>query len=232
MEPVHFVTDGRDHAKRAGPRRHPRPDRTGPVPPSPRIVLRRRRRSSSTLAGFPSPLLIGGSRLSAPPGAWSLRFANGSQQINRKFGVCGAALHCTVLVWWVIGRISWRIRLLLFFAVLDLEWWTGGDPRASVRSLLFCACGGCREASAFGWSQLRPKGGRRTMSRPPILSVALPSDTGRVLSIQSHTVQVQPMLARSSSYWVLACLLSSPLCMGQLCSASVNGSQSVIAVAL
>jgi hypothetical protein len=30
------------------------------------------------------------------------------------------------------------------------------------------------------------------MARPPILSVALPSDTGRVLSIQSHTVQVQP----------------------------------------
>jgi len=27
------------------------------------------------------------------------------------------------------------------------------------------------------------------MARPPILSVALPSDTGRVLSIQSHTVQ-------------------------------------------
>ncbi|ONM01863.1 Pyridoxal kinase [Zea mays] len=26
------------------------------------------------------------------------------------------------------------------------------------------------------------------MARPPILSVALPSDTGRVLSIQSHTV--------------------------------------------
>ncbi|KAB8118103.1 hypothetical protein EE612_060760 [Oryza sativa] len=27
------------------------------------------------------------------------------------------------------------------------------------------------------------------MARPPVLSVALPSDTGRVLSIQSHTVQ-------------------------------------------
>jgi pyridoxine kinase len=30
---------------------------------------------------------------------------------------------------------------------------------------------------------------RTAMARPPVLSVALPSDTGRVLSIQSHTVQ-------------------------------------------
>lgn len=28
------------------------------------------------------------------------------------------------------------------------------------------------------------------MARPPILALAIPSDTGRVLSIQSHTVQV------------------------------------------
>lgn len=28
------------------------------------------------------------------------------------------------------------------------------------------------------------------MAPPPILSLALPSETGRVLSIQSHTVQV------------------------------------------
>ena len=28
------------------------------------------------------------------------------------------------------------------------------------------------------------------MAAPPILSLALPSETGRVLSIQSHTVQV------------------------------------------
>jgi hypothetical protein len=48
------------------------------------------------------------------------------------------------------------------------------------------------------------------MARPPILSVALPSDTGRVLSIQSHTVQVQPMLARSSSCWVGFLLASFP----------------------
>ncbi|GJM95243.1 hypothetical protein PR202_ga11955 [Eleusine coracana subsp. coracana] len=49
------------------------------------------------------------------------------------------------------------------------------------------------EASAFGWSQLRRRRRERRrgagMARPPILSVALPSDTGRVLSIQSHTVQ-------------------------------------------
>jgi hypothetical protein len=32
------------------------------------------------------------------------------------------------------------------------------------------------------------------MARPPILSVALPSDTGRVLSIQSHTVQVRHLV--------------------------------------
>ncbi|OEL31180.1 Pyridoxal kinase [Dichanthelium oligosanthes] len=54
---------------------------------------------------------------------------------------------------------------------------------------------------AFGWasSLLQRRRGRRRrraaaahpkkMARPPILSVALPSDTGRVLSIQSHTVQ-------------------------------------------
>nr|CAB3466414.1 unnamed protein product [Digitaria exilis] len=54
---------------------------------------------------------------------------------------------------------------------------------------------------AFGWaSRLQRRRGRRRaaaaaaqpkkkMARPPILSVALPSDTGRVLSIQSHTVQ-------------------------------------------
>jgi hypothetical protein len=58
------------------------------------------------------------------------------------------------------------------------------------------------------------------MARPPILSVALPSDTGRVLSIQSHTVQVQPMLACSSFCRFLAFL--APL-MGQLDSAAVNG---------
>ncbi|CAD6267124.1 unnamed protein product [Miscanthus lutarioriparius] len=60
-----------------------------------------------------------------------------------------------------------------------------------------------RASDAFGpwWSlQLLTRRGRRTrtrraaavypkMARPPILSVALPSDTGRVLSIQSHTVQ-------------------------------------------
>ncbi|KQJ85967.1 pyridoxal kinase [Brachypodium distachyon] len=44
-----------------------------------------------------------------------------------------------------------------------------------------------------GWRLLRRGRGRRrsggAMARPPILSVALPSDTGRVLSIQSHTVQ-------------------------------------------
>ena len=32
------------------------------------------------------------------------------------------------------------------------------------------------------------------MARPPILSLALPSETGRVLSIQSHTVQVSPLV--------------------------------------
>uniref|UniRef100_K3Z740 pyridoxal kinase n=2 Tax=Setaria italica TaxID=4555 RepID=K3Z740_SETIT len=51
---------------------------------------------------------------------------------------------------------------------------------------------------AFGWASLlqgRRERRRRAaavqpkMARPPILSVALPSDTGRVLSIQSHTVQ-------------------------------------------
>nr|CAB3462542.1 unnamed protein product [Digitaria exilis] len=57
---------------------------------------------------------------------------------------------------------------------------------------------------AFGWaSRLQRRRGRRRaaaaaqpekkMARPPILSVALPSDTGRVLSIQSHTVQVVPV---------------------------------------
>ncbi|KAK3140156.1 hypothetical protein QOZ80_5AG0396830 [Eleusine coracana subsp. coracana] len=59
------------------------------------------------------------------------------------------------------------------------------DRWAPLRSL--------REASAFGWSQLRRRRRERRrgagMARPPILSVALPSDTGRVLSIQSHTVQ-------------------------------------------
>ncbi|KAG6493700.1 hypothetical protein ZIOFF_048694 [Zingiber officinale] len=37
------------------------------------------------------------------------------------------------------------------------------------------------------WRQLSR---RSAMARPPILSLALPSETGRVLSIQSHTVQV------------------------------------------
>ncbi|XP_051184641.1 pyridoxal kinase isoform X2 [Lolium perenne] len=40
------------------------------------------------------------------------------------------------------------------------------------------------------WRRGRSGGAvHRAMARPPILSVALPSDTGRVLSIQSHTVQ-------------------------------------------
>ncbi|ONM32936.1 Pyridoxal kinase [Zea mays] len=47
------------------------------------------------------------------------------------------------------------------------------------------------------------------MARPPILSVALPSDTGRVLSIQSHTVQVQPAALTTCDHpsvcWVPAC---------------------------
>uniref|UniRef100_A0ACD5XLU9 Uncharacterized protein n=1 Tax=Avena sativa TaxID=4498 RepID=A0ACD5XLU9_AVESA len=41
-----------------------------------------------------------------------------------------------------------------------------------------------------GWRRGRSGGAvHPAMGRPPILSVALPSDTGRVLSIQSHTVQ-------------------------------------------
>ncbi|KAG0521571.1 hypothetical protein BDA96_08G172900 [Sorghum bicolor] len=60
----------------------------------------------------------------------------------------------------------------------------------------------CSPREAFGWwcsrsLQLLTRRGRTRraaavypkMARPPILSVALPSDTGRVLSIQSHTVQ-------------------------------------------
>lgn len=34
-----------------------------------------------------------------------------------------------------------------------------------------------------------------SMAQPPILSNALPSETGRVLSIQSHTVQVIEFIA-------------------------------------
>jgi len=71
------------------------------------------------------------------------------------------------------------------------------DP-CSVRAAGAAPCfSGCRDA--FGWAPLlqRRRGRRRRaaaavhpkMARPPILSVALPSDTGRVLSIQSHTVQ-------------------------------------------
>ena len=49
------------------------------------------------------------------------------------------------------------------------------------------------------------------MALPPILSVALPSDTGRVLSIQSHTVQVQPAAlpdpVLSSICYLGSCLL-------------------------
>lgn len=48
------------------------------------------------------------------------------------------------------------------------------------------------------------------MARPPILSVALPSDTGRVLSIQSHTVQVQPLLARLLVFLWDSCLICRP----------------------
>ena len=88
--------------------------------------------------------------------------------------------------------------------------------------LLRCAC-----SDAFGpwWSlQLLTRRGRRTrtrraaavypkMARPPILSVALPSDTGRVLSIQSHTVQVQPAAlpdpVLSSICYLGSCLLPS-----------------------
>jgi hypothetical protein len=41
--------------------------------------------------------------------------------------------------------------------------------------------------------------------RPPVLSLALPSETGRVLSIQSHTVQVLcKILFRLISFFVLS----------------------------
>ncbi|CAL4898021.1 unnamed protein product [Urochloa decumbens] len=70
----------------------------------------------------------------------------------------------------------------------------GPAPRSPASCSLFFS-----PREAFGWaSLLRRRSGRRErraaavhpkMSRPPILSVALPSDTGRVLSIQSHTVQ-------------------------------------------
>jgi hypothetical protein len=60
-----------------------------------------------------------------------------------------------------------------------------------------------REGS--GWRRGRSRGAvHPAMARPPILSVVLPSDTGRVLSIQSHTVQVYPLpyllLMRSQLY--------------------------------
>ncbi|URD73999.1 Phosphomethylpyrimidine kinase [Musa troglodytarum] len=44
--------------------------------------------------------------------------------------------------------------------------------------------------------------GRSAMSPPPILSLALPSDTGRVLSIQSHTVHVSFHPFFASSFFV------------------------------
>lgn len=64
----------------------------------------------------------------------------------------------------------WRSRAAGLTSPADREafgWW----------SLLLTRRGRTRAAAAY------PK-----MARPPILSVALPSDTGRVLSIQSHTV--------------------------------------------
>ena len=84
-----------------------------------------------------------------------------------------------------------------------------------------CGCT-CREA--FGWwcsrsLQLLTRRGRTRraaavypkMARPPILSVALPSDTGRVLSIQSHTVQVHRR-----------CPASASACLPQSCHPSVS----------
>ncbi|XP_042418046.1 pyridoxal kinase-like isoform X1 [Zingiber officinale] len=53
--------------------------------------------------------------------------------------------------------------------------------------LLFSSSPSSSSSSSFRlWRQLSR---RSAMARPPILSLALPSETGRVLSIQSHTVQ-------------------------------------------
>jgi hypothetical protein len=49
------------------------------------------------------------------------------------------------------------------------------------------------------------------MARPPILSVALPTDTGRVLSIQSHTVQVRHLLCHASPIHMLVAFLLAHL---------------------
>ncbi|MCH98077.1 pyridoxal kinase-like, partial [Trifolium medium] len=40
-------------------------------------------------------------------------------------------------------------------------------------------------------SDSRTRNSRNSYMAPPILSLALPSETGRVLSIQSHTVQLE-----------------------------------------
>ncbi|CAM0949094.1 unnamed protein product [Alopecurus aequalis] len=48
----------------------------------------------------------------------------------------------------------------------------------------------CSSREGSGWRRGKSGGAvHPAMARPPILSVVLPSDTGRVLSIQSHTVQ-------------------------------------------
>ncbi|GLT57247.1 hypothetical protein SLA2020_302340 [Shorea laevis] len=54
--------------------------------------------------------------------------------------------------------------------------------------MLHSLLAGRAKSVIFCWSELKV-GSRKTVMAPPILSLALPSETGRVLSIQSHTVQ-------------------------------------------